>query len=184
MLKFKIADTQDELDQILNLQEENHRNILSDTSQRKDGFVSVLHTPAMLKQMNELAPQIIAKDHNRVIAYALVMSTELAHLVPMLQPMFESFHHIGYKGTVLSNLSLYVMGQICVQQDYRRQGISQQLYLTHKEILSDRYDYCVTEVSSSNVASNRAHKKIGFQIIHTYSDDTDEWNMILWDWNT
>ena len=74
------------------------------------------------------------------------------------------------------------MGQICVGKDYRGQGVFRQLYLAHRERLSQDFDYCITEVSTSNIRSMRAHQNIGFQVLHTFTDELDEWNIVLWDW--
>lgn len=29
----------------------------------------------------------------------------------------------------------------------------------------------------------KAHESIGFKTIHTFEDETDQWNIIVWDWN-
>ncbi|WP_029489723.1 hypothetical protein [Aquimarina agarivorans] len=52
----------------------------------------------------------------------------------------------------------------------------------HKQVYAEKIDYCVTEVSSSNKPSMHAHLAIGFVVIHTFTDATDTWNVLLWDW--
>ena len=57
------------------------------------------------------------------------------------------------------------------------------LYGHHKKLFEKAYDFVITEISTSNTRSLRAHEKIGFKIIYTYKDVLDEWNVVLWDWN-
>lgn len=74
------------------------------------------------------------------------------------------------------------MGQICVAEGYRGQGIVDKLYASHRELYSKKFDFCLTEVSTSNARSMKAHERIGFKTIHTFTDATDEWNILLWNW--
>ena len=181
-MKIKLADQKSELLEILRIQEENLIHNLSSKSINKNGFVTVKHTYEMIEKMNSKAKQVIAISNNEVIGYALVMLKEFKNLVPVLTPMFKTFEKTWYKGEKLDELNYYVMGQICIKDNYKRQGIFKKLYKKHKEEYSKYYDYCLTEVSSSNIPSMHAHQKLGFKTIDTFIDSTDEWNILLWDW--
>jgi ribosomal protein S18 acetylase RimI-like enzyme len=74
------------------------------------------------------------------------------------------------------------MGQICVDKDYRGQGLFDMLYRHDRELYSNSYDFMVTEISVSNSRSLRAHQRVGFQTINVYRDEIDEWEVVLWDW--
>lgn len=75
-----------------------------------------------------------------------------------------------------------VMGQICVDKNYRKQGIFRGMYDFYKKELSTEYDYLVTEVSVLNKRSMMAHEFIGFKTIETYTSNEIIWNIISWDW--
>lgn len=182
-MELKLADKKSELLEILRIQKENHLNNLSIESSKNNGFVTVRHSYEMIEKMNSEAKQVIAKVDNQVIGYALVMLKEFKDLIPMLIPMFEKFAKIEYKGEKLDKLNYYVMGQICIQDNFKRKGVFKKLYEKHKEVYSKLYEYCITEVSSRNVPSMLAHEKIGFKTICTFTDKTDQWNILLWDWN-
>lgn len=183
-MELTLANKESELLEILKIQKENHVNSLSqESSENNNGFVTVVHTYSTLTKLNAKAKQIIAKKDNRVVGYALVMLKEFKNLIPVLTPMFEAFEKITYNGKKLSELNYYVMGQICIQHNYKRKGIFKLLYKKHQEEYSKLYDYCITEVSSKNIPSMLAHKKLGFKTIHTFTDQTDQWNILLWDWN-
>lgn len=182
-MEIKLAETETELLQILTLQKENHVSLISPDVKKTEGFVTVKHDLNLLNTMNDLARQVIAVENGQVIAYALVMVKELKMDIPVLTPMFDMFKEINYKGGRLSDANFYVMGQVCVDKRYRGKGVFEMLYAKHREVYQSRFDLCITEVSSSNPRSMRAHEKVGFKTIHTFSDKTDEWNILTWDWN-
>lgn len=179
---LKIAETDEELSQILLLQDANHFSNLSPTQKQIDGFVTVQHTIPILKQMVLIAPQIIAVHNNKVVGYALTMFTSFSQKIPVLEPMFDVFCGLTYKEKLLSSYRYYVMGQICIACNYRGQGLFQKLYAKHKETFKEQFDCCITEVSINNPRSIKAHQNVGFITIHTYTDAQDTWHIMIWDW--
>ena len=181
-MEIKLTESDRELEGILELQRQNHRSEVSETTKQTEGFVTVQHEPDTLQLMNTQARQVVAIHENEVIGYALVMTKELRDHIPVLMPMFDMFEKIDYRGIQLSKHRYYVMGQICIAAAQRGMGIFQALYDKHRAVYQSRFDLCLTEVSSSNPRSMRAHEKVGFNTIHTYTDETDEWNILAWDW--
>jgi hypothetical protein len=56
------------------------------------------------------------------------------------------------------------------------------LYQKHKDIYSSQFDFILTEISTSNHRSLKAHEKIGFKTIYSHIDEMDEWNVVVWNW--
>lgn len=179
-LVYGTASTKDELQQILDLQRTNHSSALIGSTKLRDGFVTVMHTLDLLTQMNNAAPQVIARDGNKVIGYALVMLKSFASMIPILQPMFDRLGTIDYGERKITDYRFYVMGQICVDEQYRGIGVFDSLYNTHKDLLQSDYELCVTSVSTRNRRSMRAHERVGFETVNTFTDATDEWNILVW----
>ena len=182
MLTIRSAASTQDLENILALQGENMRAGLSAEEIKEQGFITVRHSLEQLQAMQERVPQILAVDGDHLGGFALVMPRELKNNIPVLVPMFEMLDTLHYQGAAVKDLRYYVMGQFCVGKDYRGQGVFRQLYQALTEQLSQDFDYCITEVSTSNIRSMRAHQKIGFQVLHTFTDELDEWNIVLWDW--
>jgi ribosomal protein S18 acetylase RimI-like enzyme len=180
VIKYCKATTDDELTQILELQAANHALMITESQATSNGFVTVRHSFELLKQMHEAAPQIIAKDQDKVIGYALVMLKSFEAMIPVLQPMFDRLATIPFRNHYVTEHRFYVMGQICVQELYRGKGVFDELYQTHKRLLSPAYDLCVTSVSTRNKRSMRAHERVGFQVLNTFRDATDEWSILVW----
>jgi len=167
-----------ELAAILELQRANHAANVSASEAAEHGFVTVVHDLALLEQMHAVAPSIAAFDPAAGAAlagYALVMPVECRALVPVLAPMFDRLDALGVR-------HYYIMGQICIAKRYRGRGVFDALYAEHRAQLAPRYARCVTEVATRNTRSMRAHERVGFRIIETYRDATDDWALVGWDW--
>jgi GNAT superfamily N-acetyltransferase len=183
MLYPTLASTIEELQQISQLQKENHIQNIDDTEMRSQGFVTMHHDLTTLEQMHGLAPSVIIKDDSRVVAYALTMLLECRQLMPDLEPMFALFDKLSWENKSLTSFRFYVMGQVCIAKQYRGQGLFEQLYEHHKKVYQSRFDLFVTEISTRNHRSLRAHEKVGFKTIYTHRDSLDEWAVVAWDWS-
>lgn len=183
-VSFEVATTPNDLNQILELQRLNHATTLSADDAARDGFVTVKHTLELLAKMNIAAPQVIAKDNGAVVGYALVMLRSFESMIPVLQPMFQRLSGIQREGKSITDHTFYVMGQICVDANYRGQGLFDGLYEKHRQLYSGDYKLCITSVATRNHRSMRAHERVGFKTVQTFRDATDEWNILVWEWNT
>lgn len=182
MVSIRETNSPVDLSNILVLQAKNTKLSLSKIEQEKQGYVSVRHTFDQLEKMNATAAQIIAVDGKTLVGYALVMPRTLKATIPILMPMFALLDTLNYRNIPVKELNYYVMGQICVAENYRRQGVFRKLYEAHRRRFSMTYDCCITEVSSGNLRSMQAHLAIGFELLHTFTDATDEWNIVIWNW--
>jgi L-amino acid N-acyltransferase YncA len=178
----RLAATREDLQDILSLQRENHRDHVSPGDAEREGFVTVAHTLEALEQMHALAPSVVAREGDALAGYALTMPLEARDAAPVLAPMFAQFDALSWQGRPLSASRYYVMGQVCVARAFRGQGVFDALYRGHREAYAPRFDFIVTEIATRNARSMRAHARVGFQVISTYRDALDEWAVVLWDW--
>ncbi len=133
----------------------------------------------VLRSMNSLSPHIIALAPQGALAgYALSMLPAFAVQVPILTPMFKLFDSLSLRHRLVSLYRYLVMGQVCVAEAFRGSGVFSQMYEYQADYYRGEYDLILTEVSTSNPRSMRAHLKCGFEIIHTYTDITDEWHVV------
>lgn len=183
MIAITTVSTNEELEQIHELNKENIKHGLSAEEKQEQGFVTWLYSLELLQQMHQLARSIIAKDGDKVVGYALVTPREASSFHPDLATMIAHTEEVIYKNKPLHDFRYYIMGQICIAKEYRSKGLFNQLYQHHKTLYSKDFDLLVTEVSTSNARSQRAHEKVGFTTIHTYHDADDEWNVVVWEFN-
>ena len=183
MLTAALVTSDEELMQVHKLNQQNLKANLDNLSQKQEGFVTWLYPMELLKQMHQLSPSVIIKDGKIVAAYALTTLKASRSFHSDLETMFHNLEAVQYKSKPLASCSFYCMGQICVAREYRGKRLVQMLYQKHKEVYSPHYDFILTEISTRNIRSLKAHKKIGFETIYTYTDAVDEWNVVVWDWS-
>jgi GNAT superfamily N-acetyltransferase len=184
MVETTLVAGRQDLERILALQRDNHRDRVSPEEAQQEGFVTVAHTLPVLEAMHAIAPSVIARDGAALAGYALVMPVEARRLVPLLEPMFQMFERLTWRGRPLADWSYYVMGQVCVARSHRGQGVFDALYREHRASYAGRYDLCVTEIATRNTRSMRAHARVGFEPVTVYRDDQDEWAVVAWDWTS
>lgn len=175
-----LSDSTD-LQRILDLQQANLAAHLDAEELRSQGFVTAVHSLESLQQLHALAPSIVAKVGQELAGYALTMLVEARRFVPILDPMFQLFEQLNWRGRPLREVSHYVMGQVCVAKRFRGQGLFDALYQGHRAAYRERFELLVTQVSVRNARSLRAHERVGFEPIHRHRDSVEEWVVLGWD---
>ena len=178
MISYHRVTNNAELHEILQLQRLNIAQVLSSSEIEKEGFVTVHHDFNILKKMNTVCAHCIAKVNGKVVGYALCMDKRFKNKIDVLRSMFEeidnSLVHHPKKYT-----NYIVMGQICIDEDYRKKGIFRGLYNYMKEELKNEFNCVITEVDIKNIRSSDAHKAVGFKLLKTYVSDDKTWELIL-----
>lgn len=184
MIVYGPSNTDAHLQQIMALQKANLPKNISVQEAREQGFVTVDHDMEALSDMNTPYRHSIALEDGNLAGYALVMETRFRHRIPILFPMFELLDGIPWRGKPLKDWRYYVMGQVCVAKPFRGKGVFQGLYLNMRDRLSGHFDLVVTEISTRNARSIRAHEKVGFENIHEFTDpDGEHWVIVAWGWD-
>ena len=165
-----------QLQQILDQQQQNLITNVTDNEKEKEGFVTVAHTLEQLTAMNAACPHIIAQDQGKVVGYALCMHPQFGSDIKVLKPMFNEISKV-----IPREASYIVMGQICIDKTYRRQGIFRKLYEAMKSAVQPRFKHIITEVDASNQRSLNAHYAVGFRDLKTYSAGGQDWKLIVLD---
>jgi len=182
-VRYLQAGSRDHLEGILWLQRRNVEEALSPEEVVRDGFVTVRHDLSVLTAMNADDPHIVAIDGDRVVGYALVMPPRFERSIPILAPMFDQVRTLRRDGRPLDSFRYFVMGQVCVDRDFRGQGVFGGMFTKMRDCYGTRYDFTLTEVARRNGRSIRAHEKVGFALWHRYTDPHgEEWDLIGWDW--
>lgn len=173
MITYCSTTSASELKQILALQQENLPTVLTSEEKNKEGFVTVHHDLDILKRMHNACPHIIAKHRKAIIGYALSMHPKFGNEIDVLKPMFKEIQN-----STLKNALFIVMGQICIEKEYRGQGIFRELYKTMAKELASEFNHIVTEVDAENRRSIQAHYAVGFQKLKTYTAAGKVWELI------
>lgn len=174
----------DDVRGILALQQKNLKKNLSPEQIQSQGFVTVEHQFSVLKAMNDAQPSVIVKYGDSVVAYCLAMLPQFRNDVPELKTLFDSIDEIHYDGLTLKDYNYVVMGQVCVGESYRSMGFFDGMYQKLREELSAKYEMCVTDISTNNARSLKAHARVGFEPVKDFEDTNlnEVWRVVVWDW--
>jgi hypothetical protein len=183
MIVYTTAKTARDLIKVLELQKNNLPQNLTEEQKATQGFVTVIHSLETLQKMNSIEQSMLARDNNRVIGYLLAMTRASKNDIPVLIPMFDAFDNVMYGNKKISGYSYMVVGQVCIAEGWRGQGILDECYAEYRRHFKGKYDFAITEIHVTNRRSINAHKRIGFETIHIYRDPAgEEWEIVLWDW--
>jgi hypothetical protein len=172
-LRYKQANSTDELKKILDLQRRNLPGNLTEEEKEHEGFVTVEHHLELLQAMNEVCGHVIAVEGDKLAGYALCMHPDFSDTIPVLQPMFTRI-----KGLVAPDAAFMVMGQICIDRAFRARGIFRGLYGNMQAALQGDYSLIITEVDVRNTRSMGAHKAIGFTTLCSYNSGGQNWEVL------
>jgi len=169
---------------ILALQQKNLKKNLTPEQIQSQGFVTVEHEYSVLKAMNDAQPSVIVKDGDTVVAYCLAMLPEFRNGVPELKTLFEAIDEIDYDEQKLKDFNYVVMGQVCVGEGYRSMGFFDGMYQKLREELAAKFEMCVTDISTNNTRSLKAHARVGFIPVKDFHDAAlgEVWRVVVWDW--
>ena len=178
MISYHRVQNDKELFDILELQRQNLPIHLVDSEQQKEGFVTVRHSFDILKKMNLMCPHCIAKANDTVVGYALCMDKSFKNEIDVLKSMFEEIE-VALNAGSMKVSDYIVMGQICIDKNYRKKGVFRGLYSYMRDQLNSGYSAIITEVDQKNIRSSHAHKAVGFELLKTYSADAKIWELIV-----
>jgi GNAT superfamily N-acetyltransferase len=173
----------EELEGIKALQTRNLKSVLDPEEISGQGFVTASYSPALLQQMHEAEPSVIAKAGDQVVGYALASTRSIYGSHPLLDDLFDQADRHMYRGRLLKESNYIIMGQICVDKSYRGKGLVQAMYARFREEMSGSYEYCICDIDRGNPRSLKAHLKTGFRIIGSLSFGGSIWDLVLWDWH-
>lgn len=183
-MNYSTVGTEQDVRDILELQAQNHTSVVTESTKQSQGFVTVRHDFDILYRMNQAFPSAIARSDDQLAGYALMMPRSFRPDIPILEPMFRRLDDLSWREAPLTHQKWFVMGQVCVGEDFRGQGVFDGLYHHLREVWEGEFDFVITEISEKNPRSMRAHERVGFETLYAYTNSGtgEDWRVVVWDW--
>ncbi|MEL6835080.1 MAG: GNAT family N-acetyltransferase [Bacteroidota bacterium] len=173
------AATEADLPKILALQQANLPKAISAAEALEQGFLTVEHDLSLLGDMNDACAHTIAKAGDDLAGYVLSMTRDFSGRIPILVPLFELIDTLSWKGRSVLDVPYILMGQVCVAKAHRGQGVFKGLYREMQKRMAANFELIITEISTRNTRSIRAHQKVGFVDMHRYqAPDGENWVVV------
>lgn len=182
MITIQLVHCDSILEDILRLQRENLRKHLTEGEAADQGFLTAEFSLEYLQQMHGVHPSIVALDGERVAGYALVTARSVGADHPLHADLIHQIDQLHFRHQPIRETPYVVVGQLCVGKEYRGIGLVKSLYGQFRLTLQNQYNYAITDVAQANRRSLKAHLNTGFQIIHSFPYEGQEWDVVLWNW--
>lgn len=159
-----------DIPQIEELQKRYHVSFMTE-EEKKNGFVTTLFTREQLTELIETEDGIsLGCDGEKIVAYAMAGSWDFWSKWPLFQYMIADLPNTEYLGRKLTTENSYQYGPVCIEMDYRGQGVLQDLFAHSTRQMSRRYLILITFINHVNPRSFDAHtKKVGLDVIKSFS---------------
>lgn len=177
-ITFRQTRDEGHLREILALQKSNLERSVSEEEISSEGYVTVDHDFELLRELAEAQGHTVALSNDKVVGYALIMMPEFRSRIPVLTSMFEMLEGCLWQGKSLIQVGFHVMGQVCISRAFRGQGLFRGLYDHQRFALKDVSQVIITEVAERNQRSLSAHLGIGFESLHEFRDENEQWHII------
>ena len=147
---------------VLALLKANHADNVADKS---NGFVTTNITEEQMTALilNENGVTI-AKDGDKIVAFALAASWKFWSVWPFFVNMIKELPKFSFEGESLSPENTYQYGPVCVDSAYRGSGVFEQVFAASLASMKDRYPLMATFINMVNPRSYAAHtRKAGME---------------------
>lgn len=156
---------------LIELQNANLATNLSD-DQKRDGFLSVGFSAEQFAAMNDDVAVIVGVEGDEVKAFLCASSIESNMQFALPKAMIDRFPGVVHDSKPLSDWRVCIAGPMCVDAQFRGQGVVKMLYDCLAEVASPRYDLAVVFVSVANPRSIKAASdKLHMQVIDEFDFD-------------
>ena len=166
-MEYRRAQCMEDFRQIVDLQNKNLPRVLSDI-EMKDGFLSGEFTSEQFQAMNDNLCVMTCFDNDCFCGFLVAGTIGFNKQFSLPKTMIDCFPKISYKGKLISEYNPFISGPGCVDRKYRGKGVFANLVQTVLVFLAQQQnppDLRISLVSSENLRSINAQKKIGMDII-------------------
>lgn len=170
-LTYRRAQRQD-FESMVKLQNENLATRLPE-DEKQQGFLSGSFSQEQFSELNNDLAVIVcvdesSKPESSVVGFLCASSVAFNQPYKLPATMTARFSNVTYKDRLLSDYSAVVAGPVCVDRNYRGQGVFESMYDCLLQNVPKEYDLISVLVSTNNPRSIRAHEKVGLETIDTF----------------
>ena len=180
---IKLCSSYEEILQIKSLQNLNLKCNIGETEAKAEGFVTAIYSCDFLKVMSDSTPAILATNNGVVVGYLLAVNRDTALKHDLLKKIVIVSDEVILKYPTLANTNYIIVGQLCIDKEYRGLGLVNRMYELYYETYHVQYNYCITDIAVNNPRSMKAHLKCGFKAMERLDHGGELFDLVIWDWD-
>lgn len=152
-------------------------------TQREQGFVTTPFTVAQIEEIIKQNGIFVAENAEQtIIAYAFAGDWDYFSQWEIFNLMVSRFPQLTFQGREIITQNSFQYGPVCIDVNYRGQGVLQQLFEEMRLEFVQRFPISITFINQVNVISERAHtQKLGWEIIDRFSFNDNEYIGLAFD---
>jgi GNAT superfamily N-acetyltransferase len=145
-------------------------------SEKHQGFVTTPFTVDHIKFEITQDCLFVAEADGKIVAYVFVGTWDFFSQWKIFALMAENLSNLKFENKALDKTTSFQYGPICIDADYRGQGVFEQLFETMRNTLNKRFPVGVTFINKLNKRSFEAHtKKLGLVVVDEFSFNQNEY---------
>ncbi len=180
-MKYRLAEIND-IEGVLSLQKKYQVDTILEDD-KKDGFVTTSFSYQQLKGLIEKEQGLfVAETSGTIIAYVMAASWGYWSIWPLFAHMIKGLGNLEYLGKKLNTNNSYQYGPVCIDMEYRSQGVLESIFDLARHEMSNRYPILVTFINKNNPRSFQAHiKKLNLTVIQEFTFNNNEYYELAYD---
>ncbi|MFD1872722.1 GNAT family N-acetyltransferase [Hymenobacter bucti] len=135
-----------------------------DETARQGGFLTGSFAAPALGAMLASVPGQVAYYQEELAGFVINSKLPTERYPPFIQAISALLPSLLYQQRPLTDYRWFYYGPVLVRQEYRGQGLLQQLFAATKQRLAGRFDLGVAFIAAENAASRWVHvQKLGLE---------------------
>lgn len=153
-----------------------------DEAEKQEGFITTALTVEQIQTVIDQKGLFIAQNDNAIIGFIFASNWEFFRQWPIFEYMISLFPRFSYKNFDISEHNSFQYGPICIDKNYRGQGIIKAIFEFMRIHMVNQYPLSLTFINKTNIPSYKAHtEKLQWQVIDEFQYNTNEYYVMAYD---
>lgn len=166
---------------IIELQNANKQDNLTEEVMKQGGFVSSSFTEESLDKVNNALGVWVAISATGLAGFACMSRTYPVPDHDTVKAMIDIFPQQRFNGKTLDQHNVFIYGPVCIDVNSRGKGLLKQLLVKIKnEARKSDYDVGVAFIDSRNKRSLEAHEKgLGMTVLGSFDSNKQSFHLVV-----
>lgn len=150
--------------------------------EKQGGFVTTALTVAQIQTVIHQHGLFIAKNEDAIIGFIFAADWEFFTQWPIFEYMIQLFPSLSFKNFEVTTTNSFQYGPICIDKNYRGQGIITELFEYMRIQMKEKYPLSLTFINKANIPSYKAHtEKLTWEVIDEFHFNNNSYYVLAYD---
>ncbi|MGL5112074.1 MAG: GNAT family acetyltransferase [Flavobacterium sp.] len=151
-------------------------------TEREAGFVTTALTEEQIQTVIEQKGLFVAKNNTTIIGFIVAADWDFFKQWPIFDYMISLFPQFKFKDFIFTTTNSFQYGPICIDKNFRGQGIILSLFDYMKIHMKPHYPLSLTFINKTNIPSFKAHtEKLSWKVIDEFQYNHNQYYVLAYD---